>query len=107
MTDLRAPGARLRSGSARRHLTWLVAGLVLGFAVPFLFADLLRLPRDLYYGIYIASVLAVFVAWARATGQRLDLIVRRRWRPAVVLGLVFALVLGVAVVRSEPAGPGP
>jgi hypothetical protein len=107
MTDLQAPAGRTRSGSARRHLAWLLAGLVMGFAVPFLFADVLRLPRDLYYGIYIASVLVFFVAWSRATGQRLDLMVRRRWRPAVVLGVVFALVLGFAVVLSEPAGPGP
>ena len=64
------------------------AGLVVGFVVPFLFADVLRLPKDLYYGVYIASVLLFFVAWARATGQRLDLMVRRRWRSAVVLGVV-------------------
>jgi hypothetical protein len=107
VTDLQTPAGRTRSDSARHHLAWLVAGLVVGFAVPFLFADVLRLPKDLYYGVYIASVLLFFVAWARATGQRLDLMVRRRWRSAVVLGVVFALVLGFAVVRSEPAGPGP
>jgi hypothetical protein len=107
MTDLRAPEQRLRSGSARQHLAWLAAGLVLGFAVPFVFADVLRLPRDLYYGVYIVSVLAFVGPWARTTGQRLDLMVRRRWRLAVVLGVVFAVVLGLAVVRSEPAGPGP
>jgi hypothetical protein len=107
MTDLRAPAARLRPGSARQHLAWLGAGLVLGFVVPFVFADVLRLPRDLYYGIYIVSVLAFFMTWARTTGQRLDVLVRRRPRLAVVLGVVFAVVLGLAVVRSEPAGPGP
>jgi hypothetical protein len=107
MTDLQVPSGSTRSDSARRHLTWLVAGLVVGFVVPFLFADLLQLPRDLYYGVYIGSVLVFFVLWARTTGQRLAVMVRRRWRLAVVLGLAFAVVLGVAVVRSEPAGPGP
>jgi hypothetical protein len=107
MTDLRAPGGRARSRSARRHLAWLGAGLLVGFVVPFLFADVLQLPRDLYYGVYIASVLALFVLWARTTGQRLDVMLRRRRRLAVVLGLVFAAVLAVAVVLSEPAGPRP
>jgi len=107
MTDLRAPGGRARSRSARRHLAWLGTGLVVGFVVPFLFADVLQLPRDLYYGVYIASVLALFVLWARTTGQRLDVMLRRRRRLAVVLGLVFAAVLAVAVVLSEPAGPRP
>jgi hypothetical protein len=107
MTDLRAPSGRTRSRSARRHLAWLGAGLVVGFIVPFLFTDVLQLPRDLYYGIYIASVLALFVLWARTTGQRLDVMLRRRWRLAVVLGVVFAVVLASAVVLSEPAGPRP
>ena len=67
-----------------------VPGSVVGFVVPFLFADVLQLPRDLYYGVYIAAVLVFFVLWARTTGQRLDVMVRRRWRLAVVLGLVIA-----------------
>ena len=75
--------------------------------VPFLFADVLQLPRDLYYGIYIAAVFVFFALWARATGQRLDVMVRRRWRLAVVLGVVFALLLSFVVVRTEPAGPAP
>jgi hypothetical protein len=80
---------------------------VVGFAVPFLFADTLRLPRDLYYAVYIAAVLAFFVLWARMTGQRLGSMVRRRWRSAVVLGLVFAAVLSFVIMRTEPATPGP
>jgi len=31
-----------------------------------------------YYGVYIAAVLAFFVLWVRATGQRLAVMVRRR-----------------------------
>ena len=107
MTDLRAPSGHRRSHSARRHLAWLGAGLVVGFLVPFLFADVLHLPRDLYYGIYLVAVLALFVLWARTTGQRLDVMLRRRWRLAVALGVIFGVVLAVAVVFSEPAGPRP
>jgi hypothetical protein len=107
MSDLREQRGQARPGTARQHLGWLGAGLILGFAVPFLFADLLQLPRDLYYGIYIGAVLAFFVLWARATGQRIDVMVRHRWQLAVVLGLVFALILSFAVFRSEPPSPGP
>jgi hypothetical protein len=98
---------RTRSGAAWRHLAWLGAGFGVGFLVPFLFADVLQLPRDLYYGVYVATVLVFFVLWARGTGQRLDVMVRRRWRWAVVLGLLVAVVLGVVVIRTEPATPGP
>ena len=107
MTDLRLESGRARSSTAREHLAWLGAGLVVGFVVPFLFADVLGLPRDLYYGIYIVAVGGFFVLWARATGQRLGVMVRRRWRLAVVLGLIFAVILGFFVFRAEPATPGP
>ena len=106
MTDVGSTSARIRTSPARQHLTWLGAGFVVGFAVPFLFADVLQLPRDLYYGIYIGAVLVFFGLWARATGQRLDLMVRRRWRWAVVLGVVVAAALSVVVLRTEPATAG-
>jgi fructose-specific phosphotransferase system IIC component len=38
-------------------MCWLVAGFVMGFAISFVFADVLSLPRDLYYGIYEVAVL--------------------------------------------------
>jgi hypothetical protein len=91
----------------RQQLAWLAAGLLVGFTVPFVFADVLQLPRDLYYAVYIAAVLVFFVLWARATGQRLDVMLRRRWRSAVVLGLLFGGVLSVVVLRTEPATSGP
>ena len=37
----------------------------------YLLADQLELQRDLYYGIYMAAVAWLFVAWARDTGQPL------------------------------------
>ena len=77
--------------------------------MPFLFTDVLGLPRDVYYGIYIAAVLVFFVLWVKTTGQRLDVMVRRRWRLAVLLGVLVALLLSVFVLRAEPAaaaGPG-
>ena len=91
--------------SQRDRLSWLVRSLAFDFFVPFLFADVLRLPRDLYYGIYIVAVGGFFVLWARATGQRLGVMVRRRWRLAVVLGLIFAVLLGFFVFRANPPPP--
>jgi hypothetical protein len=34
-----------------RHWAWLATGFVLAFAVPFLFADLLEINRDVFYGL--------------------------------------------------------
>ena len=108
MTAMSTQSSPTRPGAARQQWAWLAAGFVLGFAVPFLFADVLQLPRDLFYGIYAASVLLFFASWARATGLRLDVMLRRRWRLAVALGVVCALVLVVVVVRTEAptARPG-
>ena len=41
-----------------RHWAWLAGGFALAFAVPFLFADVLELQRDLFYGLYALSVAA-------------------------------------------------
>ena len=59
VSDIEVPSGRTRSGSARQHLAWLAAGFVIGFVVPFLFADILQLPRDLYHGVYMASLLTL------------------------------------------------
>jgi hypothetical protein len=107
MTDSPVQHGRRRSGTTQRHLAWLGAGFGVGFLVPFLFTDVLPLPRDLYYGVYMVTVLGFFVLWARMTGQRLDVMVRRHWRSAVVLGLLVAAVLSVVVLGTEPATPGP
>ncbi|MGH8869880.1 MAG: hypothetical protein ACRDYU_18025 [Actinomycetes bacterium] len=100
-TDAGLPSA------ARQHLRWLAAGLALGFTVPFVFADLLDLPRDLYYAIYVASVGGFFAAWVRFTCQPVGAMLRRRWQLAVVLGLLAGGVLSVNVVRTEAETPGP
>ena len=90
-----------------QHVMWLGAGLVFGFLVSFVFADLLDLPRDIFYGIYTASVLAFFVAWAKSTGQSLGEMLRRRWVLALALGLVFAGVMAFIALRTEDATTRP
>jgi hypothetical protein len=93
--------------AARRQLTWLAGGLTLGFAVPFVFADTLDLPRDLYYGVYVVSVTLFFFAWARSTEQPLAEMVRRRWALATVLGLAAAGLLSLVVLRTQDATSRP
>jgi hypothetical protein len=98
----RGAGARAHlSTVARQNLAWLVGGFAFSFLVPFVFADTLDLPRDLFYGIYTASVLAFFALWARATGQALRPMVRRRWVLAVGLGLTAAAVLVLVVLQKD------
>jgi len=52
-----------------RQVRWLAGGFAIGFLVPFVFAEVLNLPRDLYYAVYITAVLVFFVLWARASGR--------------------------------------
>ena len=90
-----------------RHVAWLAGGLAVGFLVSFVFADTLGLPRDLYYGIYAVTVAALFTAWARATGQRLGEMLRRRWRLALVLGVAGAVAMAFIALRAEEASARP
>lgn len=89
------------------HWAWLGAGFVLAFAVPFVLADLLEINRDVYYGLYAASVLGLFWLWSRATGYDLRAAVRHHWVAALLLGLVVAATLAIMVVRTEDATSRP
>jgi hypothetical protein len=101
-----APPIRLPA-AAGRQLPWIGAGLATGFLIPFVFADRLGLPRDLYYAVYAVAVVGFFTAWARATGRPLGELLRRRRRLAVVLGLALAAVLAFMAVQAEGAGDRP
>ena len=104
------PGAGAEAGvwhGLSVHWAWLVRGLALAFAVPFLLADTLELDRDVYYGLYALAVAALFAFWSRSTGYDLVASVRRRWPAAVVLGLATGGVLAAMVVRTEDATARP
>jgi hypothetical protein len=90
-----------------QHWTWLAGGFVLAFAVPFLFADLLEINRDLFYGLYAMAVFGLIGLWARATGYDLVAASKRRWVWAVGLGAVFAGVMAFMALRTEDATPRP
>ena len=83
------------------QLRWLALGYVVGFLVPFVLADQLDLPRDIYYGLYSFTAVGLFVLWARATDRSVESMIRRRWILAVALGLVAAAVLALVVLRTE------
>jgi hypothetical protein len=87
--------------SARRHFAWLVGGIAGSFLVPFILADQLGLPRDLYYAVYVAAVVGLFMAWSRDTRQPLREMLARRWQLAVGLGVVFAVISAFIATRAE------
>jgi hypothetical protein len=90
-----------------RQLRWLVGGFALGFLVPFVFADLVDLPRDLYYAIYIVVVLGFFALWTRSSGELIGEMVRRRWRLTACLTAAAVVVLSLIVIRTQDATPHP
>lgn len=98
------PGAGARHAAAASHWVWLGGGLLLAFLIPFVLADTLAVQRDLYYGLYGAVALGFAAAWSRATGESWRSLAARRWRLAVVLGLLGAVLMVAAVLRTEDAG---
>ena len=98
------PHRGVRAGLAvSSHWGWLALGFLVAFALPFLLTDVVGLNRDVFYGVYVLGVVALFAGWARYTGYDLAAALRRRWLPAVGLGVVCAGVLAVMVVRTETA----
>jgi hypothetical protein len=101
------PLADERRTTRRRHVGWLVAGAAFAFAVPFVFADLVGLQRDLFYGLYAVSVGVFVVAWARDTRLRGRELFARNWRWGLVLGALGAGLMVFTVLRTEDATARP
>jgi hypothetical protein len=97
----------VRRVSARRHLAWLLGGMAGAFLVPFVLADQLGLQRDVYYAVYVASVLGLFAGWARDTGRPLRPMVVRHWKLATGLGVLFAGVSAAIAVGAEGGSSHP
>ena len=89
------------------HWAWLAGGFVLAFAVPYVFADVVEINRDLFYGIYALSVVGLFWLWSRSTGYNLLEAAKRHWLAALLLGLAAAGALAAVVVRTEDATARP
>jgi len=99
------PGRRTLAISP--HWGWLAGGFVVAFAVPYLFADVLDLDLDIFYGLYAIAVAALFTLWSRSTRYDLRAACRRQWLLAVLLGLATAAVLTFTVLRTEDATARP
>lgn len=97
-----------RTAHANTQWAWLAAGLALAFAIPYLLADRLSLDRDVYYGVYAASVFGFFALWLRFGSDRPRRVLARNWRLGLVLGAVFAGVETVIALTEtatrHPAG---
>jgi hypothetical protein len=88
-------------------VVWLAAAAIFAFAVPFVFADSIELPRDLFYGLYAISVALFVAAWARDTGVRARDAVTRNWRWGLALGLLGAVAMVAVVLRTDDATSRP
>jgi hypothetical protein len=92
--------------AAHDQWSWLVAGLLLFFLVPFTLTDVLSINRDLYYGIYITTVFAFFAAWLVYANDTPRAVLFRNWRAGVTLGLLFVGAM-VVIVLKEPSTSHP
>lgn len=92
---------------AFRNLVWLAGGLLVAFLIPFVFADILELDRDLYYGLYAVGVIGYVTLWARDTGQSLRRLSARRLPLTLGLGVVVSAILVVMVYRTDDSTPRP
>ena len=84
------------------YLAWIVAAALLGFAISFIFAGVLRLPRSLYLVPYIAFSSLFIYIFVRWYGFSIGELIRRNW----VWGAVGAILLAVFTIKnilSQPA----
>jgi hypothetical protein len=105
--SLATPSEKTGETTPRRHFAWLGGGLVVAFLVPYVLADRIGLQRDVYYGVYAATVAALFLGWARDTGQSVCEMCARRWKLAVVLGLIAAGAMAFLATRQDIGGSHP
>jgi hypothetical protein len=115
-THLHVPrGLRFRHGGQARaggeswatQLRWYAVAAVVGFGVPFVGSSAVGLQHDVYLAVYFGAVTALTAAYARATRLDWHALVRRNWKPGVLLGVLFGFLL-VRNVLSETttAHPG-
>ena len=109
---LEPPHAKRRGATARAtdrphdQWEWLLAGLALAFALPYLLTDLVTINRDLYYGIYALSVFGFFALWLRFAVETPRALLTRNWRWGALLGVVFAgATAAIALTETATVHP--
>lgn len=86
------------------YLVWIAAAGLLGFAISFVFAGLLRLPRTLYLVPYVLLSGLFLYAFLRWSGLSLAELIRHNWAWGLVGAALFA-VFTVKNVLSQPVSP--
>lgn len=84
------------------HLGWIAAAAVLGFAISFIFARGLRLPRKIYlipYFAFTSLFLYVYLRWSELS---MGTLIRHYWVWGVIGGGLLA-VFTVKNILSQPA----
>lgn len=78
------------------YLGWIVVTGVLGFAISFIFADLLHPPRCIFLVPYIALASLFLPSFMRWSGIPFQDVVRHNW----VWGLVGAILLAIFLIKN-------
>src|SRR5215211_7250807 len=86
------------------YLGWIVAAGLLGFAISFIFAGVLRLPRSLYLIPYIGFAGLFLSAFVRWDGLSIGELIRNHWVWGVV-GAVLLAVFTINNILSQPVSP--
>lgn len=85
-----------------RHIRWIAYGALTGFSSSFIFGDLVTLPVDIYYLIYIGIILTFFYLYVRKTHLDVREWLSRRLTSGILLGLIFgALMVQNVLLRPE------
>ncbi|MBN2365323.1 MAG: hypothetical protein EH225_04945 [Calditrichaeota bacterium] len=84
-----------------KHLYWIIPGIMVAFLSSFIFADLLDIPRDLYYLIYFVIILSFLIFYIRKTNLHLKKWFSRRLVWGIILGIIFAILM-IQNVLSRP-----
>jgi len=87
-----------------RHLFWIPAGAAMGFLASFIFGDLIMLPVDLYYLIYLVIVMTFLIFYWRTTNLELKKYLARHLSIGAALGLGFGALM-LFNVLSRPSTP--
>ena len=84
------------------HLIWIAYGALIGFGSSFVFGDLLILPLDLYYLIYIGIIITLFSIYIRKTNLNL-----KEWfSKRLVWGILLGLIFGALMAQNVLSRPG-
>ena len=102
------PPTRFRVARVSVQLGLAHRRLVVGFTVPSYSRISARdQPTISTTGCTALPCVGLFAAWSSATGYDLVAAVKRRWLPALLLGLAAAGLLTAIVLRTDDATPRP